>query len=148
MYVFTEKKIGPAHEISILIAYAQTSLNAQIDLSSSVRSLNFGPSLHQHSYLGMWATKVQASQPISAGSPVPLSPDNGISTKISCAGSIVIRLPCILEIFRAKSGNVGHWENLDIHLKTVEIQMRWLHMSPLIRIFTVCFVNLFLYSKN
>ena len=40
---------------------------------------------------------------------------------------------------RVKSGNFGHQANSDIHLQTVEIQMRRL----LVRIFTVCLVNLF-----
>ena len=44
---------------------------------------------------------------------------------------------------RVKSGNFGHQVNLDIRLQTVEIQMRGLLMSRLIRIFTVCLVNLF-----
>ena len=44
---------------------------------------------------------------------------------------------------RVKSGNFAHQVNSDIHLKTVEIQMRWLLMSRLIWIFTVCLVNLF-----
>ena len=39
---------------------------------------------------------------------------------------------------RVKSGNFGHKVNLDTHLQTVEIQMRRLLMSCLIRIFTVC----------
>ena len=41
---------------------------------------------------------------------------------------------------RVKSGNFGHQVNLDIRLRTVEIQMRWL--------FTVCLVNLFFHSSN
>ena len=44
---------------------------------------------------------------------------------------------------RVKSGKFGHQVNSDTHLQTVEIQMRRLLMSRLIRIFTVCFVNLF-----
>ena len=44
--------------------------------------------------------------------------------------------------YRVKSGNLGHRVNSDIHLQTVEIQMRRLLMSRLIRIFTVCLVNL------
>ena len=47
---------------------------------------------------------------------------------------------------RVKSGNFGHQVNSDIHLQTVEIQMRRLLMSRLIRIFTVCLVNLFFIS--
>ena len=43
---------------------------------------------------------------------------------------------------RVESGNLGHQVNLDIHLQTVEIQMRRLLMSRLIRISTVCLVNL------
>ena len=46
-------------------------------------------------------------------------------------------------IARVKSGNLGHQVNSDIHLQTVEIHMRHLLMSCLIRIFTVCLVNLF-----
>ena len=48
--------------------------------------------------------------------------------------------------YREKSGNVGHQVNSDINLQkllTVEIQMRRLLMSRLIRIYTVCLVNLF-----
>ena len=44
---------------------------------------------------------------------------------------------------RVKSGNFGHQVNSDIHKQTVEIQMRRLLLSRLIRIFTVCLVNLF-----
>ena len=40
------------------------------------------------------------------------------------------------EGYRVKSGNFGHQVNSDIHLQTVEIQMR------LIRIFIVCLVHL------
>ena len=46
-------------------------------------------------------------------------------------------------VIRVKSGNFRHQEISDIHLQTVEIQMRRLLMSHLIRIFTVCLVNLF-----
>ena len=42
-------------------------------------------------------------------------------------------------IGRVKSVNFGHHVNSGIHLQTLEIQMR-----RLIRIFTVCLVNLFL----
>ena len=49
---------------------------------------------------------------------------------------------------RVKSGNFGHQVNSDIRLQTVEIQMRRLLMSRLIRIFTVCLVNLFFDSSN
>ena len=44
---------------------------------------------------------------------------------------------------REKSAKFGHQVNSDTHLQTVEIQMRRLLMSRLIRIFTVCLVNLF-----
>ena len=40
-----------------------------------------------------------------------------------------------------KSGNIGQRAISDIHLQTVKIQMR-----RLIRIFTVCLVNLFLFQ--
>ena len=54
-------------------------------------------------------------------------------------------VPAVLFLYdRVKSGNFGHQVNSDIYLQIVEIQMRRL----LIRIFTVCLVNLFLYSKN
>ena len=50
-------------------------------------------------------------------------------------------------VFRASltvnSGNFVHQVNSDMHLQTVEIQMRRLLMSRLIRVFTVCLVNLF-----
>ena len=49
---------------------------------------------------------------------------------------------------RVKSGNFEHQVNSDKHLQTLEIQMRQLLMSCLIRIFTVCLVNLFFYSNN
>ena len=49
---------------------------------------------------------------------------------------------------RIKSGNFGHQVNSDILLQTVEIQMRRLLMSRLIRIFTVCLVHLFFHSNN
>ena len=49
---------------------------------------------------------------------------------------------------RVKSGNFRHQVNSDIHLQTVEIQMRGLLMSRLIRIYTVCLGTLFVYSKN
>ena len=44
---------------------------------------------------------------------------------------------------RVKSRKFGYQVNSDTHLQTVEIQMRRLLMSRVIRIFTVCFVNLF-----
>ena len=56
-----------------------------------------------------------------------------ISTKISCADPYMYRE--ILAI-RVKSGNFGYQVNSDIHLQTVEIQMRRLLISRL-RIFTV-----------
>ena len=43
-----------------------------------------------------------------------------------------------------KSGNFGHQVISDIHFQTVEIQMRRLLKSGLVRIFSVCLVNLFL----
>ena len=51
---------------------------------------------------------------------------------------------CIYSKFqqtRVKSGNFRHEVNSDIHLQTVEIQMRRLLMSRLIRIFIVFLVN-------
>ena len=42
-----------------------------------------------------------------------------------------------------KSGNFGHQVNSDMHLQTVEIQMRRLLMSRHIRIVTFCLVSLF-----
>ena len=47
-----------------------------------------------------------------------------------------------------QSGNFGHQVDSDLHLQTVEIQMRRLLMSRLIRIFLVCLVYLFLHSNN
>ena len=47
---------------------------------------------------------------------------------------------------RMELGKVGHQVNLDTRLQTVEIQMRRLLMSCLIRIFTVCLVNLYFRS--
>ena len=46
-------------------------------------------------------------------------------------------------IYRVKLGKFGHQVNSDTHLQPVEIHMRRLLMSSLIRIFNVCFVNLF-----
>ena len=44
--------------------------------------------------------------------------------------------------YRVKSGNFGKQVNSDTHLQTVEIRMRRLIKSRLIRIFTVCIVDL------
>ena len=52
-----------------------------------------------------------------------------------------------LRPIRVKSWNFGHQVNSDLHLQTVEIQMRRLLMSRLIRIFTVCLVDYFLFQK-
>ena len=49
---------------------------------------------------------------------------------------------------RAKTGNLRHQVHSDIHLQTVEIQMRRLLMSRLIRTFTVCLLNLLFDSNN
>ena len=49
----------------------------------------------------------------------------------------------LIDYNRVKSGKFGRQVNSDIHLQTVEIQKRRLLMSRLIRIFTVCLVNLF-----
>ena len=49
---------------------------------------------------------------------------------------------------RVKLGKFGDQVNSDIHLQTVEIQMRRLLMSRLIRVFTVCLVNLLLIPIN
>ena len=56
---------------------------------------------------------------------------------------------CVLCVsYRVKSGNFGHQVNSDIHLQTVEIQMRQLLLSRLIRIFIVCLFNLMFYFNN
>ena len=47
------------------------------------------------------------------------------------------------KVIMVKSGTFGHHVNLEIHLQTLEIQMRWVLMRRLIRVFTICFVNLF-----
>ena len=47
---------------------------------------------------------------------------------------------------RVKSGKLGHQVNSDTRLQTVEIQMRRLLLSRLIRSFTVSLVNLFLFQ--
>ena len=44
--------------------------------------------------------------------------------------------------------NFGHKVNSDTHLQTVEIQIRWLLMSRLIRIFNVCLVDYFVFNSN
>ena len=51
-------------------------------------------------------------------------------------------LELTLSKYRVKSSKLGHQVNSDTRLQTVEIQMRRLLMSRLIRIFTVCLVNL------
>ena len=48
-----------------------------------------------------------------------------------------------MKVSRVKSGKFGHQVNSDTHLQTVEIQMRRLLMSRLIRISTVFLVYLF-----
>ena len=58
---------------------------------------------------------------------------------IQCTMWLTIFKTCL----RVKSGNFGHQVNSDIHLQTVEIQMRRLLMSRLIRIFSVCLENIF-----
>ena len=78
---------------------------------------------------------------------------------IACAKSLFNNMPSFLDnltmftyqqsfLCMVKSGNLGHQVNSDIHLQIVEILMRRLLMSRLIRIFTVCFISLFFYSKN
>ena len=49
----------------------------------------------------------------------------------------------LIDYNRVMSVKFGHQVNSDIHLQTVEIHMRRLLMSRLIRIFTVYLVNLF-----
>ena len=49
------------------------------------------------------------------------------------------------DFVRVKSSKFGHQVNSDTRLQTVEIQMRRLLMSRLIRIFTVC-VSYFLFQ--
>ena len=49
---------------------------------------------------------------------------------------------CMYRFTRVRSGIFGHQVNSDIHFQTVEILMRRLLMSRLIRMFTVCLVNL------
>ena len=56
---------------------------------------------------------------------------------------VVIDVIQTIDKVRVKSGNFGHQVNSDIHLQTLEIQMRRLLMSRLTRIFTICLVNLF-----
>ena len=55
------------------------------------------------------------------------------------------KFDCMIK-YRVKSGNFGQQVNSDIHFQTVEIQMRRLIMSRLIRIFTVCLVNSFSFN--
>ena len=62
--------------------------------------------------------------------------------------SVAIDVIQTIDKVRVKSGNFGHQVNSDIHLQTMEIQMRRLLMSRLTRIFTICLVNLFFYSNN
>ena len=44
---------------------------------------------------------------------------------------------------RVKSGTFWDQVNSDLHLQTVEIQLRQLLISSRIRIFTVCFITVF-----
>ena len=55
---------------------------------------------------------------------------------------VMQRESCSIENDRVKSGNFGHQVNPDIRLQTMEMQMRRLLMSHLIRIFTFGLVNL------
>ena len=82
-----------------------------------------------------------------------------ISTNSSCVGIVMLfyinLVICMLKIklklyfvihTRIRHcifSGFGHQVNSDTHLQTVEIQMRRLLVSRLIRIFTVCLVNLF-----
>ena len=61
---------------------------------------------------------------------------------------LVVEMVKLYSCIREKSGNFGQKVNSDIHLQTVEIQMRWLLMSRLIRIVTVCLTTLLFYSKK
>ena len=66
-----------------------------------------------------------------------------ISHECVCSWNITMRFQVALERDpRVKSGKFGHQVNSETYLQTVEIQMRRLLMSRLIRIFTVCWVNL------
>ena len=56
--------------------------------------------------------------------------------------------PVLMIQGRVKSDDFEHQVNSDIRLQTVDIQMRRLLMSRLIRIFTVYLVNLFDHSSN
>ena len=49
-------------------------------------------------------------------------------------------------MYRVKSAKFGHQVNSDTHLQTVNIQMRRLVMSRLIRIFTVCLLIYILFQ--
>ena len=52
--------------------------------------------------------------------------------------------PMILMLLdTVKSGNFGHHINSDIHLQTVENQIKRLLVSRLTRMFTVCLVKIF-----
>ena len=57
--------------------------------------------------------------------------------------SPVISVARIYICYWVNSGKFRHQVNLDTHLQTVLIQMRGLHISRLIWIYTVCLVNLF-----
>ena len=59
---------------------------------------------------------------------------------ISCGQTDLL---LVLKVSRVKSGKLGHQVNSNTHLQTVEIKMRRLLMSRLIRMFAVCLVNLF-----
>ena len=70
----------------------------------------------------------------------PRIDDRPVSLKVFCDFTTIWGQ---IEPHRVKLGNFGHQVNSDIHLQTLEIQLRRLLMSRLIRIFTVCLVNLF-----
>ena len=65
-----------------------------------------------------------------------LGPAQGYTNTSGSTAAIKVKLHKV----RVKSGNFGHQVNSGIPLQTVEIQIRRLLMSRLIKIFTVCLV--------
>ena len=61
-----------------------------------------------------------------------------MSSAAARAGAMLAPFSRNLVSNSVKSESFGHQLNLDIHFHTVEIQMIRLHLSCLIRMFTVC----------
>ena len=134
---FPKLQYEPGYGISILIEYVKTkpALNAPRNISSGTRDQTFGLGFHLHPnciYVNSEDSGLFAQPRLNLRYWTMLQ----ISTKISYFDSSI----------RVKSGNFGHRVNSNIHLQTVELQMRRLLTSRFIWIFSVCLVNLFLFQ--